>query len=289
MKVKKFETKIHRVLICFSESVSEYIILTFREKLESENIHAMSISDSSDSSDSSNYDILITDVSDLCRLAKKENHAFLYYLHENNKCESIDGIPYAVEDLLQIDRDYLVKVYQRAMDIPWTILETERILVREQTESDLDALYEIYKEPEISLFTDNLYEDKERELAYLKDYKKQVYEFCGVGVWALVRKEDNELIGRAGLAFREGYDTPEIGYVIGKKFQRMGYAYEACKEIIRYSFEELEFEEIRVLFQRENIASRKLSQKLDFEYIGNTIIDGIEMENHVKKRKFSNN
>ena len=149
-------------------------------------------------------------------------------------------------------------------------------MLREMTPEDLDALYEVYADPEISRYTEALYEDREQELAYMKDYIEHVYRFCGLGIWVIVEKQINRLIGRAGLAFRDGYDTPEIGFIIGKEYQRRGYAYEVCRAILKYC-KSLDMKTIRVIYQKENRASEELCKKLGFVITGAFSEDGKDM------------
>lgn len=221
-------------------------------------------------------DFCITDIPKLCRLAATEQIPSLLFLHEGNKNAPMQQIPYAVMDFEGIDYAYLCDIYKRFFRIPWTILETERCVLREMTPEDLDALYEVYADPEISRYTEALYEDREQELAYMKDYIEHVYRFCGLGIWVIVEKQINRLIGRAGLAFRDGYDTPEIGFIIGKEYQRKGYAYEVCRAILKYC-KSLDMKTIRVIYQKENRASEELCKKLGFVITGAFSEDGKDM------------
>lgn len=221
-------------------------------------------------------DFCITDIPKLCRLAAAEQIPSLLFLHEGNKNAPMQQIPYAVMDFEGIDYAYLCDIYKRFFHIPWTILETERCVLREMTPEDLDALYEVYADPEISRYTEALYEDREQELAYMKDYIEHVYRFCGLGIWVIVEKQINRLIGRAGLAFRDGYDTPEIGFIIGKEYQRKGYAYEVCRAILKYC-KSLDMKTIRVIYQKENRASEELCKKLGFVITGAFSEDGKDM------------
>lgn len=221
-------------------------------------------------------DFCITDIPKLCRLAATEQIPSLLFLHEGNQNAPMQQIPYAVMDFEGIDYAYLCDIYKRFFHIPWTILETERCVLREMTPEDLDALYEVYADPEISRYTEALYEDREQELAYMKDYIEHVYRFCGLGIWVIVEKRINRLIGRAGLAFRDGYDTPEIGFIIGKEYQRKGYAYEVCRAILKYC-KSLDMKTIRVIYQKENRASEELCKKLGFVITGAFSEDGKDM------------
>lgn len=63
-----------------------------------------------------------------------------------------------------------------------------------------------------------------------------MYGFFEHGLWLVIRKEDNKVIGRAGIENREidGELQKELGYLIGKPWQGKGYAAEACLAILDY-------------------------------------------------------
>lgn len=265
---KSYEICISNIMIVFSSMVSAKQKNMLKENLsgiETVKIHELPEAFLQRTNiDSMEIDFCMTDIPDVCRLAQEKGIPSLLYLHDGNKEESMSQIPYAITDFEGIDYAYLCNVYKRFYHIPWTILQTRRCVLREMTEDDLDALYEVYRDPEVSKYTENLYEDREKERTYIRDYIEQVYRFCGLGIWVIVLKETNTIIGRAGLAWRDGYDTPEIGFVIAKDYQRQGYAFEVCDAILHYC-KEMDLRTIRVLYQKENVASEKLCKKLGFE------------------------
>ena len=138
--------------------------------------------------------------------------------------------------------------------------------MRETTQGDVESFYQIYRDKGITAYMENLYEDGERERQYIRDYIEKVYGFYGFGMWTVCLKATGEVIGRAGLSMREGFEEPELGYVIGEKWQRQGIAAEVCGKILVYGREELGFERIRVLMHPENTASERLCHKLGFQY-----------------------
>ncbi len=277
---KSYEICISSIMIVFSAMVSAKQKNILKENLSG--IETVKINESPDpflsrtNIDLIDIDFFITDIPDVCKTVQEKGIPSLLYLHDGNKEESISQIPYAFTDFDGIDYAYLCNIAKRFYHIPWTILQTRRCILREMTEDDLDALYEVYKDPEVSRYTENLYEDREKERAYIRDYIEQVYRFCGLGIWVIVLKETNTIIGRAGLAWRDGYDTPEIGFVIAKDYQRQGYAFEICDAILHYC-KEMDLRTIRVLYQKENIASDKLCKKLGFEVKREFEADGKRM------------
>ena len=63
---------------------------------------------------------------------------------------------------------------------------------------------------------------------------------------------------------REGYEDPELGFVIGVPWQRQGYATEVCKALLEYGKEDLGFEQVQMLVMPENRVSLRLAEKLGF-------------------------
>ena len=120
----------------------------------------------------------------------------------------------------------------------------------------------------------NLFEDRDEEQRYIRDYIEKVYGFYGFGMWTVCLKETGEVIGRAGLSMREEFEEPELGYVIGEKWQRRGIAEEVCREILAYGRDELGFEQVRALMHPENKASKRLCGKLGFCYKAEITLDG---------------
>lgn len=157
----------------------------------------------------------------------------------------------------------------------WEILETDRLLVRETTVQDVDCFYQIYAQPSVTDYTEALFEDIDEEIAYTESYIDTVYAFYGYGMWTVIKKDSREVIGRAGISWREGYRLPELGFVIGVPWQRQGYAFEVCSAILHYAGEELEMTQVQALVQPENARSVRLCEKLGFTKGGETKVDGI--------------
>ena len=129
---------------------------------------------------------------------------------------------------------------------------------------DVDAFYRIYKEPSITFYMEDLFKEPEEEREYTREYIKKIYGFYGYGLWSIVGKESKTIIGRAGISWREGFDIPELGFVIAVPYQHKGYAYEVCHAILEYGKVELRFEEVQALIKKGNEASVRLCTKLGF-------------------------
>lgn len=209
--------------------------------------------------------LFVTDKGEILRELQRTGRYAIALLDEKNGQEDFSGVPYAVTDMEELTMDSFDKAYRRMAGLPWTILETERCVVRETTVADVDEFYRIYAEPSITEYMDKLYDSPEEEKAYAQEYIQKVYGFYGYGMWSIVQRGTGRVIGRAGLSWREGFDIPEIGFVIEVPCQRMGYAYEVCSAIVAYGMEELEFQGIQALVQPGNGASMGLCRKLGME------------------------
>ncbi len=186
-------------------------------------------------------------------------------LHDKNADQEFKGLKFVFSDIEEVDADSFVKAYQRYAGEPWEVMRTERLLIRETTVEDVDEFYRIYSDPDMTKYMEGLFEDPQDEKRYQKDYITKVYGFFGFGVWTLVRLSDNTIIGRAGYSVRNGFDDIELGFLIGKEYQKQGYAYEACRAILDYGRDVLGFEHVQTLVKKENIVSISLCKKLGFE------------------------
>lgn len=206
--------------------------------------------------------LYITDCAAKAMELGTHNLSVLGYAHAPG--EQFLKIEYIMEQPQDLDVEYLERVFRRYRGIPWDILETRRCILRETTVEDVDTFFEIYREPEIVKYTENLYPEREQEKAYIRDYIEKVYKYFEFGVWTVIWKETGEIIGRAGFSVREGYDLPELGFVIARPFQRKGIAGEICSAILEYGRDVLEFEQVQALVIKENTASLTLCEKLGF-------------------------
>lgn len=218
--------------------------------------------------------IIITDDKKICDYSLKKGLACLPVIHEYNKNEDFSKALYVAECPLCLSLRDVNRIYQRYLYFPWTICETERLIIREQTVEDIDELYRIYDDDDVRSNTESLYEDVNDEIQYVKDYIDKQYRFFEYGVWVLIRKSDGKLIGRAGLSNRDGFDDVEIGYVIGREYRRCGYAFEALTAIIKYAKDELLFERFNAFTLSSNVPGKALLTKLGFKKVGGAFILG---------------
>ena len=210
--------------------------------------------------------LYISDHEEITKELLEENANVLVWLHKENRDKNLSFAPYAVENIEEMDFTYAERIYQRFHNLPWKIAETNRCIIREMTEEDLDAVYEVYEAPSVTKYMEGLYDNREEELEYTRSYIQNAYRFWGYGTWVIERKEDHKVIGRVGFNLRDGYEEVELGFVIMEQEQRKGYAYECCKAVLELGKAEYEFEKVQTLVREGNEASKNLCKKLGFRF-----------------------
>lgn len=210
-------------------------------------------------------DILyITDDAKILNKMLAAKHYTIALQHDYNHRADLHKALYAMSEIRYIDFDSFFKAYQRLVGLPWHILNTKRLTIRETTIDDVDEFFRIYNDPEITRYIDQLFLDIDDEKAYAAEYIRTIYNFYGYGIWTVVLSETDEVIGRAGISWRDGHRHPELGFIIAREHQRKGYAEEALRAILSLAKKELELTSIQVLIRPENLASLNLVRKLGF-------------------------
>ena len=121
------------------------------------------------------------------------------------------------------------------------IIETERLFLREMTENDFDALYNVLADSDIMQHYPYTF-DEARVSKWIQRNMER-YQIYGFGLWAVCLKETGEMIGDCGLTMQliNGQIKPEIGYHIRADKQRNGYAREAAIAVRDWTFHNTPF------------------------------------------------
>lgn len=137
------------------------------------------------------------------------------------------------------------------------IIETNRLILREMTEEDYDALYAVLADSDIMQHYPYAFDETRVRGWITKNIER--YKTFGFGLWAVCLKDTGEMIGDCGLTMQmiHGQIKPEIGYHIRKDMQRKGYAKEAASAVRDWTFENTPFNEIYSYMKYTNEPSCK--------------------------------
>jgi len=87
----------------------------------------------------------------------------------------------------------------------------------------------------------------------------------GVGMFVVEEKATGQFVGRVGPWFPPGWPGFEVGWGIGPEFRGKGYASEAARAAIDWSFATFELDRIIHCIDRENTASQAVARRLGAE------------------------
>lgn len=141
-----------------------------------------------------------------------------------------------------------------------TVTETQRLLLREMTQGDLDALCAILCDPEVMAAAYETPFTREEAQGWLERHLKR-YETLGYGLWAVVEKESGKMIGQCGLTLQhwEGEEVLEIGYLFQKAYWHKGYAAEAAAACKEYAFSVLKAPRVYSMVRDTNLAAQRVA------------------------------
>ncbi|MGL5058941.1 MAG: GNAT family N-acetyltransferase [Microcoleus sp.] len=144
-------------------------------------------------------------------------------------------------------------------------IKTARLYLRQFTSNDLDELYAIYSNSEVMKYITQGVRNREQTAADLLEIIAD-WEKHGFGLWAILDRETNRLIGDGGLRFLGNTPDVEVGYLLAKAYWGKGLATEIAAASIKYGFEVLHLDKIVAVADPENIASRRVMEKVGMKY-----------------------
>jgi RimJ/RimL family protein N-acetyltransferase len=143
-------------------------------------------------------------------------------------------------------------------------LRTERLLLRQWRESDLEPWAALNADPEVMRYFPSTH-TPEQSAAYARAFAAGIEE-RGWGLWAVEVVGGPEFIGFVGLnepGFKAHF-TPavEVGWRLGREHWGHGYATEAARAAVAFGFGELGLSEIVSFTTEGNTRSRRVMERL---------------------------
>lgn len=144
------------------------------------------------------------------------------------------------------------------------VLETERLILRPWEETDAAELYKYAKDPRVGPIAGwpvHTSVDNSRQI---------IREVLAVPeTYAIVLKETGLPVGSIGLHHNDlarGDDEAELGYWLGVPYWGRGIVPEAARELLRHAFEDLRLERVWCGYYDGNEKSKRVQEKLGFQY-----------------------
>ena len=157
------------------------------------------------------------------------------------------------------------------------ILKTDNLCLRHWKDSDAKSLFNLAKNPKIGPIAGwPPHTSVEDSLNVIKTI------FTRQECYAITK--NHQIIGSIELLIHPngnhwwGEGSAELGYWIGEDYQARGYATEACRILIKRAFEDLNIKQIFATYKQENIASKRVLEKLGFKYYSQ--LNNIDYQNN---------
>jgi ribosomal-protein-alanine N-acetyltransferase len=149
-------------------------------------------------------------------------------------------------------------------------LETKRLILRRFELSDADAMFNNWaKDAEVTKYlTWPTHSDVSGSKAVIESWLP-LYENLNHYSWVIVQKEIGEPIGStAAVEQDDNIKMVHIGYCIGRKWWRQGYAPETLAALIRFFFKDVGVNRIESRHDPRNPNSGKVMLKCGLKYEG---------------------
>ena len=153
-------------------------------------------------------------------------------------------------------------------------LETERLVLREWIPEDFEAVVALYADPQVmkhlSLDGKPLtrFQSWQTFCAILGHWRLR-----GFGMFAAVERGTNEFVGRIGPWYPEGWPGFEVGWTLRPKFWGRGYATEAARRCIDFSFTDLGQDQVISLIEETNMRSIKVAERVGEKPDGMVVLE----------------
>ncbi|MGM0240969.1 GNAT family N-acetyltransferase [Enterococcus sp. AZ103] len=170
------------------------------------------------------------------------------------------------------------------------ILETERLILRPWSNHDAEALFELASNEKVGPITGwPPHTSVENSLEIIKNVFSKEHDFA-----ICLKEQPEKVIGSIGIILNQtserrsfmGKKDAEIGYWLGFPYWGKSFMPEAAKRVIQYCFNDLGMENVWAGIFIENNNSKRVVEKLGFEYVLQLDNVDIPLLNEVKTELF---
>jgi ribosomal-protein-alanine N-acetyltransferase len=164
-------------------------------------------------------------------------------------------------------------------------LLTGRLTLRPLSETDVGALHRISNDPLVRRY---LWDDQPVSEATVRDLIAQsgrTFSEEGLGLFGVLLRGDDTLLGFCGFVRLEGMEEPELGYELVPQAWGRCLATEAARACVRYAFEEAGLARVIAGADPPNVASLRVLEKLGMKPVGNLNPNAPEAPYYALSRK----
>jgi len=146
-------------------------------------------------------------------------------------------------------------------------IETKRLLIRHMHADDAAFILGLLNEPAfLKNIGDKQVRTIEDALNYIQTAGFDNYAKHGFGMFMVELLDSGVHVGICGLLQREVFDFPDVGFALSEAFWGKGYATEAASAVKDWAQLELGVEMVLGIVAQDNLASRRLLEKLGLSF-----------------------
>lgn len=148
-----------------------------------------------------------------------------------------------------------------------SFIETGRLLMRKwRMPHDLDDALAIYGDAQTMHFIPcGALDAQQTERLVQRMIERD--EQQGYGIWPVVLKAENRVIGECGITQIPGHEPDiEIAWIFNAAYRGRGYATEAARAVMEYAYSELQIARLYALIDRFNAPSIAVANRLGMRY-----------------------
>jgi len=156
------------------------------------------------------------------------------------------------------------------------LIETDRLRLRPLGPDDVDRLHRLLTGAGVRKYLlDDEVIPRERAVAFV-EISMASFEADGYGLWGVLPKDSDALIGFCG--FWRFHEPPrlELLYGLGEDHWHQGFATEVATKMIRYGFDTLSFERVEASTDAPNAASVAVMERAGMTFWKRELSNGLD-------------
>jgi ribosomal-protein-alanine N-acetyltransferase len=155
-------------------------------------------------------------------------------------------------------------------------LETERLTLRSFREEDIDAMAQLFANPDFMRFSLGVFTKRKQTVAFIE--KVMGWDRAGIpSQFAVMPRGEEAIIGYCGFFYHPEHaiEDIEIGYRLNPDYWNRGLITEAARAVRDHGFRDWKLLRVISLIHPENIPSRRVAEK-----------NGMKVEKEITFRSF---
>jgi len=141
-------------------------------------------------------------------------------------------------------------------------LETDRLILRSFREEDVDAMAQLFANPDFMRFSLGVFTERQQTVAFIE--KVRNWDCAQIpSQFAVIPRGENAIVGYCGFFYHpdDGIEDIEIGYRLNPDYWNRGLITEAARTVRDHGFRDWKLSRVISLIHPDNIPSRRVAEK----------------------------